>query len=135
MMQINGTSFIQGTDSWDNSAKYTEKAAQNSNTLSDIHTMALNDKKYVPNITSANKDEQADKIKDSDREKSNDKMDELNIDNTVLSFSRHKETGEIMVKIVDKETGEVVREIPPERLLDSIAQICKNSGFGVDKKA
>lgn len=134
MMQINGTSFINGTDSWDNSAKYTEKAAQKPNTLSDIHTMALDDRKYVADITSSNKDEQADKIKDSDREKSNDKMDELNIDNTMLSFSRHKETGEIMVKIIDKDTGEVVREIPPERLLDSIAQICKNSGFGVDKK-
>lgn len=134
MMQINSTSYINGTNSWDNASKYTEKAAQDPSTLSEIHTMALDNSKYVADITSSNQDEQADKIKDSDREKSNDKMDELNIDNTVLSFSRHKETGEIMVKIVDKDTGEVVREIPPERLLDSIAQICKNSGFGVDKK-
>ena len=134
MMQVNGTSFIRGTDVWDNSAKFTEKATQDPNTLSEIHTMALDDRKYVADITSSNKDEQADRIKDSDREKSNDKMDKLNIDNTVLSFSRHEGTGEIMVKIVDKDTGEIVREIPPERLLDSIAQICKNSGFGVDKK-
>lgn len=38
-------------------------------------------------------------------------------------FSVHEGTGNIIVKLEDTETGEVIREIPPEKLLDLIAKI------------
>ncbi len=38
-------------------------------------------------------------------------------------FSIHEGTGEIMVKLEDINTGEVIREIPPEKLLDLVAKM------------
>jgi len=35
---------------------------------------------------------------------------------TTLSFSVDKDNGELIVKVVNKETGEVVREVPPEEI-------------------
>jgi flagellar protein FlaG len=53
---------------------------------------------------------------------------------TSLEFSVHKLTNEIMVKVKDKETGEVIREIPPEKTLDFVAKLWKMAGILVDKK-
>lgn len=38
-------------------------------------------------------------------------------------FSIHEGTGEIVVKLEDVNTGEVIREIPPEKLLDLVAKM------------
>jgi flagellar protein FlaG len=37
--------------------------------------------------------------------------------NTNLSFEVHEKTGELVVKVVDRGTKEVIRQIPPEALL------------------
>jgi flagellar protein FlaG len=37
--------------------------------------------------------------------------------NTNLSFEVHETTGEVVVKVVDRSTKEVIRQIPPEALL------------------
>ena len=39
-----------------------------------------------------------------------------------------------MVKIVDDDTQKVVVELPPEKVLDMIASLCKQVGL-LDKKA
>jgi flagellar protein FlaG len=36
--------------------------------------------------------------------------------NVRLDFSKDQETGEIVLKVVDRDSGEVVRELPPEEL-------------------
>ncbi len=41
-------------------------------------------------------------------------LDRLNVR---LVFSIHKETGEVVVKVVDPKTNKVIRQIPPEELL------------------
>ncbi|SHF64908.1 flagellar protein FlaG [Desulfacinum infernum DSM 9756] len=38
--------------------------------------------------------------------------------NIKLSFRLHEETGDMVVSVVNKETGEVIRQIPPEELLE-----------------
>lgn len=55
--------------------------------------------------------------------------------NVQAKFSVHKATKEIMVKIVDTETGQVLREIPPEKMLDLAAAMRELLGLIVDKKA
>ena len=52
---------------------------------------------------------------------------------THLEFSIHECTHEIMVKVVDDETKEVIKEIPPEKLLDLVATIWQIVGLFVDK--
>ncbi|MFZ5968970.1 MAG: flagellar protein FlaG [Bacillota bacterium] len=56
------------------------------------------------------------------------------MDHTSLKFSIHEGTKQIMVKIVDSETQEVVKEIPPEKILDMVAYMIENTGLFVDKK-
>ncbi|NLV17855.1 MAG: flagellar protein FlaG [Syntrophomonadaceae bacterium] len=42
-----------------------------------------------------------------------------------LDFSIHEKTGRILVKVIDSESDEVIREIPPEQMLDMAAQIAE----------
>lgn len=53
---------------------------------------------------------------------------------TQLSFSIHEETKLINVKVLDKETGEVIREVPPEKMLDFVANLWKMAGIIIDEK-
>lgn len=50
---------------------------------------------------------------------------------TMLKLSLHEGTHEIMVKVLNEETGEVIREIPPEKLLDLIAKIWEMAGIAL----
>lgn len=45
--------------------------------------------------------------------------------NTELRFSIHKESGEISVKVINTKDNSVIREIPPERVLDFVAHVKK----------
>lgn len=53
--------------------------------------------------------------------------------NTELKFSIHEESGEVMVKVIDTRDNSVVREIPPERVLDFAARVKKMLGLVLDK--
>lgn len=54
---------------------------------------------------------------------------------TKLNFKIHKGTGAVMIQVIDSDSGKIIREYPPESILDSIAEIWKNAGINVDKKA
>lgn len=51
-----------------------------------------------------------------------------------LEFSIHEATHEIMVKVIDSSTKEVIREIPPEKVLDRLAKLWELAGIIVDEK-
>lgn len=51
---------------------------------------------------------------------------------TSLEFAVHEKTKQIMVKVLDQETGEVIREIPPEKTLDFVAKLWEMAGLFVD---
>jgi len=53
---------------------------------------------------------------------------------TTFEFSIHEKTKEIMVKVVDKETHKVLREFPPEKILDLVAKIWEMAGIIVDER-
>ncbi|NRF93673.1 flagellar protein FlaG [Paenibacillus frigoriresistens] len=53
---------------------------------------------------------------------------------TSFEFSIHEKTKQIMVKVLDKDTGEVIREIPPEKTLDMVAKLWEMAGIMVDEK-
>jgi len=54
--------------------------------------------------------------------------------NTSFEYSIHEGTKQIMVKVINKETKEVIREIPPEKILDLVAKIWELVGLFVDEK-
>lgn len=51
-----------------------------------------------------------------------------------FEFSIHDKTKDIMIKVIDVVTDEVIREIPPEKILDLIASIWEMSGILVDER-
>lgn len=51
-----------------------------------------------------------------------------------LEFSIHEKTKEILVKIVDSSTEEVIKEIPSEKILDMIANMMELAGLLVDER-
>lgn len=53
---------------------------------------------------------------------------------TSFEFSIHEGTKEIMVKVLDKESGQVIREIPSEKVLDMVAKLWEMSGLIVDER-
>lgn len=58
----------------------------------------------------------------------------FNTFNRKFEISVHEKTRRISVKILDTETDEVIREIPPEKMLDLIAGIWEAAGIAIDKK-
>lgn len=54
--------------------------------------------------------------------------------NTHLKFEIHEKTKEVMVRIIEDETGEVIKEIPPEKMLDMVAKLWEIAGIIVDEK-
>lgn len=53
---------------------------------------------------------------------------------TTAQFGVHEETNRITIKIVDKDTKKVIRELPPEKTLDMIAKAWELAGILVDEK-
>jgi flagellar protein FlaG len=51
-----------------------------------------------------------------------------------LKFEAHEKTNRIMVKIIDEESGEVISEIPPEKILDMLSSFYEYVGLLIDKK-
>lgn len=57
-----------------------------------------------------------------------------NMSNREAIFGVHEATNRVMIKIVDKDTKEVIKEFPPEKTLDMIAKVWEMAGIMVDEK-
>ena len=53
---------------------------------------------------------------------------------TEAVFGIHEATNRVTIKIVDKNTKEVIKELPPEKTLDLIAKAWEMAGILVDEK-
>ena len=49
-------------------------------------------------------------------------------------FGVHEKTNRITIKIVAKDTKEIIKEYPPEKTLDMIAKVWEMAGILVDEK-
>ncbi|WP_313125572.1 flagellar protein FlaG [Proteiniclasticum ruminis] len=54
--------------------------------------------------------------------------------NAKYQFEIHEGTGRVMVNLVDVQTKEVLKEIPPEKILDLVANIWERLGLLVDER-
>lgn len=59
--------------------------------------------------------------------------DHLKLRQSDLKIRVDSETGEIKVKIVSKEDGRIIREIPPENLFDLVGRMDDVTGVLLDK--
>lgn len=49
-------------------------------------------------------------------------------------FGVHEGTNRVTIKIVDRDTKEVIKELPPEKTLDMIAKVWEMAGILVDER-
>ena len=49
-------------------------------------------------------------------------------------FGIHEATNRVTIKIIDKDTKKVIKELPPEKTLDMIAKVWELAGILVDEK-
>ncbi|MEK5506633.1 MULTISPECIES: flagellar protein FlaG [unclassified Paenibacillus] len=52
----------------------------------------------------------------------------------MFEISVHEKTHAIMIKVMNKETGDLIREVPPEKILDIAARMMEIAGIIIDKK-
>ena len=58
----------------------------------------------------------------------------IKMSNTQLKYHIDEETQRISIKIIDKDTDKVIREVPPEETLEAIKKIWEIAGIIVDEK-
>lgn len=54
--------------------------------------------------------------------------------NSEAVFGIHEDTQRVTIKIVDRKTKEVIKELPPEKTLDMIAKVWEMAGILVDER-
>lgn len=54
--------------------------------------------------------------------------------NSEAIFGVHEDTNRVTIKIIDKDTKEVLKELPPEKTLDMIARVWEMAGILIDEK-
>lgn len=84
------------------------------------------------NETGQQKDQnsEASRIKNAMNEMNN----KLKPTKTRCEFSYHEEVNRVTIKILDRETNEVVREIPPEQSIKVLEKVYEIAGLIVDEK-
>lgn len=74
--------------------------------------------------------------REEDIVKAVDKLNKfLKDDNTSAEYAVHEVFGDVMIKIIDNDTKEVLMEVPPKKILDLVAKMCELAGVLVDRKA
>jgi flagellar protein FlaG len=65
-----------------------------------------------------------------------DKLQKLARDNsTKLDISVDSETGIYVIRVLDAQTGELIREVPPREVLNAVSIILRVAGIHIDRVA
>lgn len=64
----------------------------------------------------------------------NQANNKLAMKRTKCEFSYHEETKRISIKVVDQDTKEIIREIPPEETLQMVEKMWELAGILIDEK-
>ena len=112
-------------------AEFTEGAALNHSVVIDANTPVVS---QVTEQDAQNNGQQ--KNSQQQNEQIRKAVEQLNkkMSNSEAIYGIHEATNRITIKIVDKETKETIKELPPEQTLDMIAKVWELAGMLVDEK-
>ncbi len=116
------------SDASGNSVKVVNDTAKTSDTA---NTNKNTEKQSAVNDTAMENKKVAQSTIDSTISGTNSK---IKMSNTQLQYSVDKDTQRISIKIIDKDTDKVIREVPPEETLEAIKKIWEIAGIIVDEK-
>ena len=116
--------------------EFTEGSMQNAAQPVDNVTLAVNAAQAKDGESGNQQNGQQDQQPSASAEAVKKAVEEMNkkMANSVAQFGIHEETNHITIKIVDKDTKEVIKELPPEKTLDMIARVWEMAGLLVDEK-
>lgn len=63
-----------------------------------------------------------------------EKINKNSLYNSEAVFGIHEGTNRVTIKLVDKDSKKVIKELPPEKTLDMIARVWEMAGILVDEK-
>lgn len=116
-------------------AEYTEVPEQQSAAPVDNITLSVNSTEQKdPNAQDDGG--QSQQQQDAQNDKLRKAVEDLNkkMSNSIAEFGFHEATNRVTIKLVDKQTKEVIKELPPEKTLDMIAKVWEMAGLLVDEK-
>ncbi len=84
--------------------------------------------------TNRNDTRTAEEKKSAEHEKIKKAIGKMNaqLPNSEVKFGIHDKTDRVTIKLIDRETKEVIREFPPEKTLDMIAKCMELAGVLMD---
>ena len=112
-------------------AEYTDVSAQESVKMADIKIVEnAQDKGNTGNDPGNNESKQP------SNEQIRKAVEALNkkMVNSEAVFGIHDATNRVTIKIIDRDTKEVIKELPPEKTLDMIAKVWEMAGILVDER-
>lgn len=87
------------------------------------------------NNTSADPNgEQQQPVTNEQIKKAVEKLNKSMMSHSEAVFGIHEATNRVTIKIIDKDTKKVIKELPPEKTLDMIAKVWEMAGILVDEK-
>lgn len=89
------------------------------------------DKKDVKEKESTQRDSE---VKDVTQEDVDSVNKQLSENGSKIQYRINKELHEVIIQVLDKQTNEVLEEIPPEKFQDAMEAAAKMKGRFVDKK-
>ena len=95
-------------------------------------TVALDTKQTSGEGTGSNAQQDQDK-QNAQIKKAIDDINKKEMNSEAI-FGIHEATNRVTIKIVDKDTKKVIKELPPEKTLDMIAKVWEMAGLMVDEK-
>ena len=124
--------------------KSSEQTAKEGSNLQDISTASPQVDAQTASVAAASLEEDGNggghANTQEQQEKENEKIrkyiDDLSkkMNNAEVQFGIHDETNRVTIKMVDKQTKDVIKEFPPEKTLDMIAKVWEIAGLLVDEK-
>lgn len=109
------------------------ESAQKPESLSEGVSVNLNDSEGGYKAKDART---AEEKKTAENERIRKAVERMNVQlpNSEVKFGIHEKTDRVTIKLIDKETKEVIKEFPPEKTLDMIAKCMEIAGVLMDEK-
>lgn len=110
----------------------TAQAAENARAQKDASTVVETSKQQASDGSDANAKNSFEQKQPTMRDVS--EINKFINQNTIAEFGYNEPTNRITIKIKDKETDEVIKEIPSEKALEMLAKAWELAGILVDEK-
>ena len=119
----------------ENHSEYNPANVKAADKLDQTTAVVENAQSKDQNNTSADANsEQQQQVTNEQIKKAVEKLNKSMMSHSEAVFGIHEATNRVTIKIIDKDTKKVIKELPPEKTLDMIAKVWELAGILVDEK-